>query len=404
MKRILMIVAGVMASTLTVSAETVTQALVTGWQGNVYVCNIDESDNWTLDRTLAAKSGSGPLYKASHAIYKNGIVYVSDAPTDGGVLGYVHKYKLDGSYLGKIDIPGSPEGLAITPDGTTLFVGEFKGSDGTKETHGRIFKVNVATEEVTLFCNLNDSSSGIRDLEIDDAGHLYAADRGKSKLHIFSYAAAENPNVPVSKSFNFCEAVAYNPADQYVYVAGNDAEWGVFDRDGNVITEKQTAKTSTQWCVGATAIDGDVFFASYGAYAIFRLDPVNNDFTNVFAIGSSTRLSGVAEIVRDDFARQTWAFDEANGKATAGSEDSDVRFSFYDGVRMSTSGVRNNCAVLADATSRLVTDGSASLVPATGDFAVFFWVGGLSGLVTGGSFPVFSNGGTTGNFSLVEVI
>jgi len=397
MKRILMVVAGIMAWSLTVSAETVTQALVAGWEEKVYVYDIDEQGAWTKNRVLVNSFPSGT--KVAHAIYKNGVVYVNDHQGNafsGGIL----KYTLAGEYLGRIDIDGSPEGLAITPDGTTLFASEFKATDGERTCYGRIFKIDLATETVELFCDLPEPKGDtveLRDIDIDNNGHLFVTNR-RGKFLVFNYLDPVNPGTPIAtQSFASCQGVTWNPDEDLVYVFGAGT-WGIFRPDGSVYKDVADL-TGPNWMPGAGMVNGKVHVASFSTGYIYELDADSGTAAALFK--PCSRTSGVAEIVRDDFAWQTWALDEANGKATAGSEDSDVRFSFYDGVRMSASGVRNGCAVLADATSRLVTDGSASLVPATGDFAVFFWVGGLSGLATGGSFPIFSNGGTTGNFSLV---
>lgn len=383
---------------LPAQATVIHQALVTTWQKDVYLCDIDDSGTWSVNKPLIKKS-DGKVDQLTHAIYKNGIVYACDMKASKSAEGYIHKYTLAGARVGeKIAVPGCIEALAITPDGKTIFACEFEGKDSVG---GRIFKVDVKTEAVTEFCHLSATTTPrFRDLEIDEAGHLFVADR-TGKFHVFNYDAAEGADVPTTASFTFCEGAAWNPADNLVYVTGNDKTWGVFYPDGRVHTALQTAKTSTGWSMRGAVIGGSAYFAACNAVnGIVKLSPADNDFTKVFAIDDTVWHSGVSRVV---YSGDAWSLDEAATESMcANGTLADYPILLGGGARLGATGVKKSCVYFSRDTSRLSVDNSEKMIPAKDDFALFFWIGLPARENASGVRHLFSNAmGSSGDFAVI---
>ena len=349
---------------VTVSAETVARALVTQEQGSVWLYDVDEKGDWTINTKIVDDYDS----LCSHplrAVYKNGVIYVTDYKNCA-----VFKYNLSGEYLGVINTPGFVPngGLAVTPDGATLFVGSMTN----------VVQIDTATGIVSEFHDFG-SGSRLRDMETDGNGHLYVADRDRDggRLHIFNYNAEEGANVPTSVAFNFCEGVGYDPAANLVYVAGNDKQYGIFHPDGSEHTALTEANTSSGWCIGVACVGGMMYYESYSAKKLYRLDVEENDFTEIPGVVHNSTFKGadVSAVVVDSFGKTVWNLDDGNGAAASFDDGGVLALRYEGGVRMAEGGVSGNCAVFASGSSRMTLKPSDAFIPATGNFAVFFRVG-----------------------------
>ena len=377
-------------------AETVARALVTQDQGSVDLYGVDENGAWTKIRSIV-DTYSTICRSPSHAIYKNGIVYVSNPENRDGQIRGIYKFDLTGTYLGVIETADyAVAGLAISPSGESLFAAA--NADG-----GQIVKIDTATETVSLFYDFGSGNNELRDMEIDNAGHLYVADR-KGKLHIFNYKAEENADVPVSVDFNFCEGVGWNPVENLVYVAGNGKQWGVFLPDGTVHTPLTEAETDAGWCTGVACVGGEMYYESYSSKKLYRFDAEKKDFVEVSGVvhNSSFKGSDVCAVVVDSFDKTLWRLDDANGSARSLDDAGTMTLEFEGGVRMAGGGANGNCAVFASGQSRMTVKASEEFVPTTGDFAVFFRVGIPAVVDAGTPRHLFSNAvGADGDFAIV---
>jgi hypothetical protein len=125
---------------LSLGAEIVARALVTQSEGFVKLYTVDENNTWTEEREIVGYNTQCP--SPSHAVYKNGVIYVSNFKSGDKEVFGIYKFDLQGKFLGVIETPEcAAEGLAITPKGDLLFVGAVN----------KVLKIELATETVSVF-------------------------------------------------------------------------------------------------------------------------------------------------------------------------------------------------------------------------------------------------------------
>lgn len=152
--------------------------------GNGFVLDARRSRIVVFDRTTATTSrsigseGSGPgqlLSPQALAIDNAGNVAVADT---GNLR--VARFAADGSYLGSFPVEDAPRGIAVTPDGSRIYVADTRNRitiyDGGGNQIGEQFggtgsklgKVNAPAQ-----------------ISLDPAGNLWVADRGNNRIQEF---------------------------------------------------------------------------------------------------------------------------------------------------------------------------------------------------------------------------
>ena len=385
-------------------AEVQYRALVTLSQSKVNLYEVDENDTWTLNSTVFTKTKGSDEYPVRAVFASDGNVYVSDiASSDYSALaGRIHKVNLSGTRLSTIAAPFCVESLAVTPDAKTIFGAEKTTGYGTaSEQSGRIFKYDVASATWTLFADVSGDGGNhsFRDMAIDESGHLFVSDQSAGCAYFFD-TDDECPVTPYATiTVSTAQSIAWNRDDGLVYVISGGTKWYTVNVDGTGRTEHAKAGTDPGMCLGADFINGKLHLGTYATTGnIYKLS--DGIFSNVASI--SSRLSSVSSVsmLNCDFA---WHIDEGAGASRftcAALPGSPIRP--RGGLSTTAGGVSGRCAFFRDACTRGVLERSSDLIPATGDFSLFFWVALPAAGSATGERHLFSNAtGESGDFAVL---
>ena len=385
-------------------AETMYQAFVTVHEGNVYLFDIDENGTWTQNRRFFEKpTGRNELMHAVYASDK--VTYIANRMSDGALTSVVHRVASDGTRLPDIAVPFCIEGIAITPDAKTIFGSEFKSLNpeypGSTPQYltGRVFKYDMATETWTLFAQISGEHN-FRSIALDESGHLFVTDRKLGKVYFFNIGD-DCPATPyASHDFTSAQGITWNKAENRVYVVGNNNYWQVLNVDGTPAGEVETATSGApQWCHGMAFVGGVLYLASNSNGKIWKLS--GSEFS-VALDGGWSKLWSV-DCVSRLLTGSTWHIDEAAGAARFENVRSPAQpILAQGGLFTASGGVSGRCAFFTGARSRGMVANSTRLIPATGDFSLFFWVALPAVDSDVGGRHLFSNAvGESGDFALL---
>nr|WP_156368881.1 YncE family protein [Methylobacterium sp. Leaf100] len=111
-----------------------------------------------------------------------------------------------GAVLARLPFAGQPFGVAVAPDGRSLFVGDWSGA--------RVVRLSTATGAVEGSVGVGRDPAG---LVLDTRGRLYVADRESRQVSVVDTATMTRiATVPVGEG---PFALALNPAQDRLYVA-----------------------------------------------------------------------------------------------------------------------------------------------------------------------------------------
>lgn len=154
--------------------------------GNGYVLDGRRSRIVVFDRATATTSrtigseGNGPgqlLSPQALAIDNAGNIAVADAGNKR-----IARFTTGGQYLGSFPLDSTPRGIAVTPDGTKLYV---------SDTANRITSYDTVGNEQDQFGGTGSKLGKLNapaQLSLDAAGNLWVADRGNNRIQQFGPA------------------------------------------------------------------------------------------------------------------------------------------------------------------------------------------------------------------------
>jgi len=141
---------------------------------------------------------------------------------------------------------GRTNGIALSPDSTTLYVTEARGSpvaDSSQSDGQRIWKYAVASDgsisQKTLFFNFaTDTNSPEAETDSDGmrtdvAGNLYVTRNGLGKVAVITPQGTLSRDIPLTKT-NFPSNLAFSPSGDLLYVVGRCGNAGWSTGDGCV--------------------------------------------------------------------------------------------------------------------------------------------------------------------------
>ena len=215
-------------STVTLDGEVVNWARTGGPRGHVIlrdgthlICDVSQRAVLHLDaegnqiRKVATKS-DGHLLRAPNDITvdRSGGFYFTDPGHSRirNAIGRVHYAASDGTVRAVVENLGFPEGIALTPDGSALFIAE--------SHKNRIVKCDVSAPGKVgapeVFCVLpqqsrTDTDNFVDGLVVDREGWLYAAHRGMSRVEVIG------PDGEWRTSFSCPDTIVSNLAFSHDY-------------------------------------------------------------------------------------------------------------------------------------------------------------------------------------------
>jgi tripartite motif-containing protein 71 len=154
--------------------------------GNGFVLDARRSRIVVFDRATATTSrsigseGSGPgqlLSPQALAIDNAGTVSVADTGNTR-----IARFAPDGSYLGSFAVDSAPRGIAVTPDGSKLYV---------SDSANRITVYDPAGTELDQFGGTGSKLGKLNapaQITLDPGGNLWVADRGNNRIQQFGPA------------------------------------------------------------------------------------------------------------------------------------------------------------------------------------------------------------------------
>jgi DNA-binding beta-propeller fold protein YncE len=151
--------------------------------GNGYVLDARRSRVVVFDRATATTArsigseGSGPgqlLSPQAIAVDGSGTVVVADTGNER-----VARFANDGSYLGSFATDAAPRGIAVTPDGSKIYVAD---------TRNRITVYDGGGTELDQFGGTGSKLGKLNapaQIALDPGGNLWVADRGNNRIQQF---------------------------------------------------------------------------------------------------------------------------------------------------------------------------------------------------------------------------
>jgi len=156
--------------------------------------NLDPIFLFDKDGKVIRSFGKG-LLVWPHGIFEDvdGNLWVTDARGEGNRGHQVHKFSAEGELLMSLGKPGvagpgedqfdGPSAVLVAPNGD-IYVADGHGSEG----NNRIVKFDSRGELIEIWGTTGAEAGEFRDphaLAMDDAGRLFVADRGNSRIQIF---------------------------------------------------------------------------------------------------------------------------------------------------------------------------------------------------------------------------
>jgi sugar lactone lactonase YvrE len=156
--------------------------------GNAYVLDQRRGRILAFDRSSGGVArtigtwGSGPgemLAPSALSIDASGTIWVADTGN-----GRVVRFALGGDYLGAITGVGSPRGIAVTPDGTRIYLAASNNRIGVWDPSGA--QIDEFGGTGTTLGKLQSPGQ----MTLDAAGNLWVADRGNNRVQQFGPSGA----------------------------------------------------------------------------------------------------------------------------------------------------------------------------------------------------------------------
>jgi hypothetical protein len=308
---------------------------------------------------------------SSHDVYANSSFdnngTLSGFDQAGAALGAPFPVPLNGGV--------SPAFLQSAATSTGVFVPQSK-------TAGSVFEINSSTGALTQTINCSAcpapaSFTNATSVAVDSAGNIYVADKGAGRLIKFGPLGDADPTAPVVFGSGDARAVAVNPANDHVFVGGDDGA-------GFHVTEYNSAGTEIsdfglgviQNGFGGTLLGGAFLPAAGSQIAIDSNTGVvyvtdvtpagDNSYAIVFTpVPAPTATTDPASGVTND-AGTLNATVNPNGVTT-----SDCHFEYVDGAEFQANGFTNATDVACDpdpaeaASDTAVSADVAGLAPQT---------------------------------------
>jgi tripartite motif-containing protein 71 len=151
--------------------------------GNGYVLDQRRARIVVFDRATATTTrtigfqGSGPgqlLDPSAIASDPTGALTVADTGNHR-----IARFTTDGTYLGSFPTPSNPRGVAVSPDGTRIYV---------SQTSSRITVYDPSGKELTHFGGIGRTLGKVSapaQMAVDPGGNLWVVDRGNNRLQEF---------------------------------------------------------------------------------------------------------------------------------------------------------------------------------------------------------------------------
>lgn len=273
---------------------------------------VSDQNEWRKEGTVIAASED--TCKRPVAFVKAGpFFYALDQYQDAD-LGYfsIARYDAKGLYRGKLVEKYAMAGLkadnmAVSPDGTFLYVSCFKG--------GVLLRVSTVTGEVVVFSR--DGFSNSRGCFVGTDGTIYVANRGNGQANAYS---SEGVKKGVSYSLGNASGVACDDVAGRVYVTNNGGKLLVFDQ----ATGAKVAEASgTGNAMGLAFANGRLVIGNWGG-EIWSYDPSANTLTKLFTGLGYIQHLHVEPIVSEWSWASTFSFD-ARGSTWYVAEDGGTR-------------------------------------------------------------------------------
>lgn len=393
----MMLLSALVGSVLTASGETVAKL---AWGGTNEGCDVvvDSDDTITMTRRTAYTDGFGISYRHGATLYspqlKNGTLTVQRV---GGGIGNLPGITTDCGEVG---------GCTVTPDGKYCFVSAKK--DQTTKIW-RYALANGTTGEWDVFATPSEAVP--RTMCCDESGHLFVALRNLKLINCYNQEDGTLIwSQTISNESNGPTGLCWNPQDNYLYCCGSSWGYVLLSRiraDGDASTRQyaKMAVTSSNayygWGVGLAVVNGTLYYATVNGgensknISRFTWPQSDETFTYIDTIVPTGSFGQYPTGLTAVYDVPTAKFD-----FTA----VDARVSTVSSMRIATLetkpeyGISSGALIAGGATSRVTLDDSATMIPATGDFTLSFWVQAPAGAA---ERCLFSNDrGQTGAFSV----
>ncbi|MCC6681750.1 MAG: hypothetical protein IT445_12685 [Phycisphaeraceae bacterium] len=222
----------------------------------------------------------------------NGDVYVTEDRDGGRVL----RFDSAGNYLETVatsgtEFTGNPHQITVGPDGNLYMTTTFgSGSD-------KVYKINTQTGDVSVFIPTNfasgESFDNPRGLTFASDGNLYVADRENNCIRKFN--ANGNYLGKIAVGQNRPQALFWDATNNRLIFSREtttgDNDIARVTLGGSVLT--LYTDTDVGFCIGAAAIDGQVFWSDYTNGEIYA----STNETNKSKTTSVTRdVTGTAQM------------------------------------------------------------------------------------------------------------